>query len=75
MQVWAEASLDPEMAALARDLLSLFMERIKGMLPPGVPPEVSRLVLATVQGFLVQSLVFGDVTEDLIATTSRAAFR
>jgi hypothetical protein len=75
MQVWAEASLDPEMATVARDVLSQFIERIEGMLPPDVPPEVARLLLATVQGFLVQSLVFEDVTEDLIATTSRAAFR
>jgi TetR/AcrR family transcriptional regulator, transcriptional repressor of aconitase len=75
MQVWAEASLDPEMATIARDVLSQLTERIEGMLPPGVPPEVARLLLATVQGFLVQSLIFEDVTEDLIATASHAAFR
>ena len=75
IQVWAEASLDPEMATIARDVLSQLMARIEGMLPPDVPPEVSRLLMATVQGFLVQSLIFEDVTEDLIATTSRAAFR
>lgn len=75
MQVWAEASLDPEMATIARDVLSQLTERIEGMLPPGVPPQVARLLLATVQGFLVQSLVFEDVTMDLVATTARAAFR
>jgi TetR/AcrR family transcriptional regulator, transcriptional repressor of aconitase len=75
MQVWAEAGLDPEMATIARDVLSQLMEQIEAVLPPGVPPEVARLLMATVQGFLVQSLVFEDVTEDLIATTSRAAFR
>ncbi|HEX6448595.1 MAG TPA: helix-turn-helix domain-containing protein [Trebonia sp.] len=74
MQVWAEASMDPEMATIARDVLNQLMERIERMLPPGVPPAVARLLLATVQGFVVQSLIFEDITEDLIATTSRAAF-
>jgi hypothetical protein len=31
--------------------------------------------VATVQGFIVQSLVFDDVTTELVATAARAAFR
>jgi hypothetical protein len=61
--------------AITRDVLSRLMERIEAVLPPGVPPEVARLLMATVQGFLVQSLVFEDVTADLVAATSHAAFR
>jgi hypothetical protein len=57
--------------AITRDVLSRLMERIEAVLPP----EVARLLMATVQGFLVQSLVFEDVTADLVSTASRAALR
>jgi TetR/AcrR family transcriptional regulator, transcriptional repressor of aconitase len=75
VQVWAEAPRDPEMAVLARDLLGDLAERAARVLPAGTPPEVPRLLVATVQGFIVQSLVFDDVTTELVATAARAAFR
>ena len=75
IQVWAEAPRDPEMAAIARDLLGQLAERTARVLPAGTPPEVARLLVATVQGFLVQSLVFDDVRMELVATAARAAFR
>lgn len=75
LQVWAEVSRDPEMAAVARDLLSQIIGRISRALPPGTPPEVPRLMMATIQGFLVQSVVMDDVTPELVAAAARAAFR
>jgi TetR/AcrR family transcriptional regulator, transcriptional repressor of aconitase len=75
MQVWAEAPRDPEMAAIAREVLSRLEERIERVLPPGSPPEVAWLLTATLQGFLVQSLVFGDLTQEQVAAAARAAFR
>lgn len=75
IQVWAEAPRDPEMAAVARDLFDQLAERTARVLPAGTPPEAARLLVAAVQGFLVQSLVFDDVTADLAATAARAAFR
>lgn len=67
LQVWAEATRDPAMAAVSREVLSHLIERIEGMLPPGTPPEAARMLTAIVQGFLVQSLVFQDVTADMVA--------
>lgn len=75
LQAWAEANRDPEMAAVVRDVLGQLEERIREMLPPGSPPEVVRLLMATLQGLLVQSVIFGDVTPELVATAARAAFR
>lgn len=75
IQVWAEAPRDPEMAALARDLLGQLAERIVRVLPAGTPPEAARLLVAAVQGFMVQSLVFDDVTTELVAAATSAAFR
>jgi TetR/AcrR family transcriptional regulator, transcriptional repressor of aconitase len=75
MQAWSEAARDPEVAAVAREVLGKLEERIQGMLPPGSPPEVARLLLATLQGFLVQSLMFDDVTQEMVTTAARAAFR
>jgi TetR/AcrR family transcriptional regulator, transcriptional repressor of aconitase len=74
MQVWAEAGRDPEMAVVSRELLGKLGERIEGMLPPGSPPEVARLLMAMLQGLLVQSVVFGDVTPEMVTTAARAVF-
>ena len=75
IQVWAEAPRDPEMAALARDLLGQLAKRIVRVLPAGTPPEAARLLVAAAQGFMVQSLVFDDVTTELVTTAARAAIR
>jgi AcrR family transcriptional regulator len=69
LQVWAEAFRDPEMAAIARELLDSLLFRIEGWLPEGSPPEVARLILAALQGFVVQAGVFGDVTPSLISAS------
>jgi hypothetical protein len=63
------------MAAVAREVLGHLEERIREVLPPGSPPEVVRLLMATLQGLLVQSVIFGDVTPEMVAAGARAAFR
>ncbi|MGH3170298.1 MAG: TetR/AcrR family transcriptional regulator [Trebonia sp.] len=75
VQAWAEAARDPEMAVIARELLTRLTERIGELLPPGSPPEVARLLVAALQGLLVQSQLFDDVTPEMITTAARAAFR
>ena len=75
LQVWAQAPRDPEMAAIAREVLGTLEERIERVLPPGSPPGVAWLLMATLQGLLVQSLVIGDITQEQVATAARAAFR
>jgi AcrR family transcriptional regulator len=74
-QVWAEAFRDAEMAVIARDVLGLLLDRIREWLPDGSPLEAARLVLATLQGFVLQSGIFGDVTPELVAAGVDATFR
>jgi AcrR family transcriptional regulator len=74
VQVWAEAFRDPELKAIGRDVLGKFAGRIEQMLPPGMPPEVARLVLATLQGLVVQSGIFDDFTLEMVGAAARAAF-
>lgn len=69
VQIWAEAFRDPEMAVTARDLLGSLLGRIEGWLPEGAPPSEARLVLAALQGFILQGGVFGDVTPELVASS------
>jgi AcrR family transcriptional regulator len=69
VQVWAEAFRDPEMAVIARELLGSLLGRIEDWLPEETPPEAARLVLASLQGFILQQGVFGDVTPDLVASS------
>jgi TetR/AcrR family transcriptional regulator, transcriptional repressor of aconitase len=71
VQVWAEAFRDPEMAVIARELLELLLARVESWLPEGSPPETARLVLATLQGFVIQAGVFGDLSPELVATGVR----
>lgn len=75
MQIWAEAPRDPSIAAVSREVLSYLIGRIEGVLPPGTPPEAARLLMATIQGFLIQSLVFQDVTTDMVSKAAAAVFR
>jgi TetR/AcrR family transcriptional regulator, transcriptional repressor of aconitase len=72
VQVWAESFRDPEMADLARDLLSHISKRLTQVLPAGTPPEAARLIMAALQGFAVQSGVLDDVTPELVAAAARA---
>ena len=72
VQVWAESFRDPEMAGLARDMISHISKRLTQILPAGTPPEAARLIMAALQGFMVQSGILGDVTPELVAAASRA---
>jgi TetR/AcrR family transcriptional regulator, transcriptional repressor of aconitase len=72
VQVWAESFRDPEMADLARELISHISNRLTQVLPAGTPPEAARLIMAALQGFAVQSGVLDDVTPELVAAAARA---
>jgi TetR/AcrR family transcriptional regulator, transcriptional repressor of aconitase len=72
VQVWAESFRDPEMADLARDMISHISNRLAQILPAGTPPEAARLITAALQGFAVQSGVLEDVTPELVAAAARA---
>jgi AcrR family transcriptional regulator len=74
VQVWAGTFLDPEMAAMARALATSLIQRLAAMLPEDAPPEAARLVLAAIQGFAIQTGIFGDVTPELVTEATRAAF-
>ena len=72
IQVWAESFRDPEIADLARDMLNELTKRITQVLPDGTPPEAARLIMATLQGFAIQSGILGDVTPELVSAATRA---
>jgi TetR/AcrR family transcriptional regulator, transcriptional repressor of aconitase len=72
VQVWAEAFRDPQMAGLARDAANHISARLAQVLPAGTPPEAARLIMAALQGFVIQSGSLADVTPELVAAASRA---
>lgn len=80
VEVWAEAIRDPEMAAIARDLLDLLAARIETLLAPRMstaradPAALARLILATIQGYIVQFGTYGDVSPELVGQAARVAF-
>jgi TetR/AcrR family transcriptional regulator, transcriptional repressor of aconitase len=75
VQVWAEAFRDPQMAGLARDAANHISARLAQVLPAGTPPEAARLIMAALQGFVIQSGSLADVTPELVAAASRAFAR
>jgi TetR/AcrR family transcriptional regulator, transcriptional repressor of aconitase len=72
VQVWAESFRDPQMAGLARDAANRICARLAQVLPAGTPREAARLIMAALQGFVIQSGSLGDVTPELVAAASRA---
>lgn len=82
VHIWAEASGDPELAELSADLLGQVTNRIErllelhaeaGRLPPGTATAaLARLILATMQGYIVQYTVLGDANG--VAAASQAVF-
>jgi TetR/AcrR family transcriptional regulator, transcriptional repressor of aconitase len=72
VQVWAESFRDPQMAGLARDAANRICARLAQVLPAGTPPEAARLIMAALQGFVIQSGSLADVTPELVAAASRA---
>jgi AcrR family transcriptional regulator len=72
LQVWAEAVRDEELAELARSTLSqlltmigALLERlaVQGRIPPGTDiAAAAQLILATLQGYVIQLAVLGDVS-------------
>jgi hypothetical protein len=72
VQVWAESFRDPQMAGLARDAANLICARLAQILPAGTPREAAGLIMAALQGFVIQSGSLADVTAELVAAASRA---
>lgn len=73
-QVWAEAARDPEIAETAREMLDSLTDRVRASLPDGTPPQAARLIVAILQGFVIQEAILGDVTPALIHETVDAVF-
>jgi TetR/AcrR family transcriptional regulator, transcriptional repressor of aconitase len=73
-QVWAGATRDPEIATAARDLIETLTARVQALLPEGTPPQAAKLIVATLQGFVIRQAVIGDVTPELIHEMVDAAF-
>ena len=82
MHIWAESSGNPELAELSATLLGRVTDRIErllalhakaGRLPPDTDTAaLARLILATMQGYIVQYTVLGDANG--IAAASQAVF-
>ena len=84
IQVWAEALRDEELADLARSLFGRLLDGLQrlldrqaeaGQLPPGTDrAALARLLLAMIQGYIVQFGIFGDVPDDDVESATRAFF-
>jgi AcrR family transcriptional regulator len=84
VQIWAEAMRDGELAELARSLLGHLLDRLRhlldlhvkaGRLPPDADTAaLAHLVLATIQGYIIQLGIFGEVPEDQVEAAVRAVF-
>jgi TetR/AcrR family transcriptional regulator, transcriptional repressor of aconitase len=82
MHIWAEAGRDPDLTVLAADLLGQLASRFErllllhaeaGRLPPGTDTAaLARLILATIQGYLVQYGILGEPPD--VAAASQAVF-
>jgi AcrR family transcriptional regulator len=84
LQVWAEAVRDPELAELARSTLRQLLTRITAVLEQlaerGQFPRdtdtiaAARLILAALQGYVIQFAVFGDVPPEQVRAAAEIAF-
>lgn len=79
-QIWAEAIRDPELAAIARDQLAHITTRLERLLASRAQrtqaetAALARLILATIQGYIVQFGIFGDVPPQEVGPAARTAF-
>lgn len=84
LQVWAEAVRDPELAELARSTLGELLTSIGGLLdrlaaqgriPPGTDTAAAaRLILALLQGYVIQLAVLGDIAPQQVHAAAAALF-
>jgi TetR/AcrR family transcriptional regulator, transcriptional repressor of aconitase len=84
LQVWAEVVRDPQLAELARSTLRQLLTRItavleqlasRGQLPRGTDTAAAaRLILAALQGYVIQFAVFGDVLPEEVRAAAETAF-
>jgi AcrR family transcriptional regulator len=81
IQVWAEAPFDEKLAATmsrgvpqrAQLRTALESARRRGVVPKAVDPEsLSRLILAVLQGFILQQASDPDIDADAYASTAQA---
>jgi len=85
LQVWAEAVRDEELAKLARSTLGLLLARIRvlldrlagqGRIPPGTDTDAAAwLILALLQGYVIQLTVLGDVPPEQVRASAAALLR
>jgi len=85
LQVWAEAVRDEELAELALSTtgqllatITDLVERLtaEGRLPPGTDAAAAgRLVMAMLQGYLIQFALHGDVSPQQVREAAAALFR
>lgn len=79
-QIWAEAIRDPVLAGIAREQLGHITSRLERLLAArghGTHAEtaaLARLILATIQGYIVQFGIFGDVSPQSVGPAARKAF-
>jgi TetR/AcrR family transcriptional regulator, transcriptional repressor of aconitase len=84
LQVWAEAVRDEELAELARSTLGQLLDNItqllerlaaEGRIPPGTDTATAgRLVMALLQGYVIQFAIFGDVSPRQVREAAAALF-
>jgi len=85
LQVWAEAVRDEELAELALSTtgqllatITDLVERLtaEGRLPPGTDAAAAgRLVMAMLQGYVIQFALYGDVSPQQVREAAAALFR
>lgn len=82
VQVWAEAARDEELAGFVRSVLGQILSKLdrlmrqlvtEGRMPPGTDTgAVARMILATLQGYLIQFDIFGAVSPEEVRAAATA---
>jgi hypothetical protein len=85
LQVWAEAVRDEELAELALSTTGQLLATITGLverltaegrLPPGTDAVAAgRLVMAMLQGYVIQFALYGDVSPQQVREAAAGLFR
>lgn len=82
LQIWAEATRDPEVAEVTRSANSQLMHRLRalldqlaaqGQIPAGTDTAAAApLILAVMQGYAIQLTVLGDVSPEQVRASAAA---